>query len=114
MRSLREEEFLLLQALLQQVPHDTRLSLDQKPLVEDMNDGGMGSIRFVEQDAVDRKMGSELIAARYIDSDQVPVLISINLDQKGRLFEIDFWKVDFSKLNRYPTPDDLQFAPQAG
>lgn len=73
-----------------------------------MRDGGMGSIRFVERDIVDRKMGSELITAQYVDSDHIPVLISVNLDQYGKLFEIDFWKVDFSQLRRYPTPNDLQ------
>jgi hypothetical protein len=49
-----------------------------------------------------------LVTAHYIDEDQIPVIISINLDQEGRLFEIDFWKVDFSPLKRYPTPEELK------
>ena len=30
-----------------------------------------------------------------------------NLDKDGRLLEVDFWKVDFSPLRRYPKPTDL-------
>ncbi len=80
----------------------------------DMNDGGMGGVRFYEGDSRDRKMGRELATVRYIDSDQIPVSISINLDQNGRLLKIDFWKVDFSPLRRYPTPNDLEFDEHVG
>ena len=31
-------------------------------------------------------------------------------DEYGELFELDFWKVDFSPLRRYPQPQDLRFA----
>jgi len=53
-------------------------------------------------------MGSELVTAHYLDDDQIPVIISINLDQDGSLFEMDFWKVDFSHLKRYPTREELK------
>lgn len=53
-------------------------------------------------------MGSELVTAHYIDEDEIPVIISINLDQDGRLFEMDFWKVSFSPLERYSIPEELK------
>jgi hypothetical protein len=57
-------------------------------------------------------MGRELIAVGYTDEDDVPVSISLNLDEHGGLFEIDIWKVDFSPLRRYPSPSDLNLHPE--
>jgi hypothetical protein len=73
--------------------------------VADMHDGGMGSIRFVQPEP--QPFGKELAEAQYVDSDGVLVSIALNTDIMGRLFELDFWKVDFSPLRRYPEPSDL-------
>jgi hypothetical protein len=70
-----------------------------------MRDGGMGSIRF--EGPSGRKMGTVLVEADYYDLDGVLVSISVNLDINGELFEMDFWKVDFSSLRRYPKCSDL-------
>lgn len=56
-------------------------------------------------------MGRELVTAEYIDEDQVPVLISVNLDEDERLFELDFWKGNFKPLKRYPRPEELHEPP---
>jgi hypothetical protein len=78
--------------------------------VEDMHDGGMGSVRFLTGD---QAMGAKPLAeAEYVDDDGVLVSIVINADVNGRLREIDFWKVDFSPLKRYPTPADLRIKPR--
>lgn len=58
-------------------------------------------------------MGRELVTAEYIDEDQIPVLISVNLDEEGDLFELDFWKVNFAPLKRYPRPEEIHAAPPA-
>ena len=65
----------------------------------------MGSIRFVQPEA--GTFGKALAEAQYVDSDGVPVSIALNTDSSGHLFELDFWKVDFSPLRRYPKPSDL-------
>jgi hypothetical protein len=70
-----------------------------------MQDGGMGSIRFVGSGA--RSFGKALVEAQYLDSDGVLVSITVNVDHQGQLFELDFWKVDFSPLIRYPKPSDV-------
>jgi hypothetical protein len=70
-----------------------------------MQDGGMGGIRFVRPDI--RRFGRELTEAQYLDSDGVLVIISINADDQGDLFELDFWKVDFSPLKQYPKPENV-------
>ena len=65
----------------------------------------MGSIRFVQPEP--RSFGKALVEAQYVDSDGVLVSIAVNADNSGDLFEVDFWKVDFSPLKRYPKPSDL-------
>jgi hypothetical protein len=75
--------------------------------VEEMLDGGMGSIRFVNEQLHERHLGKVLGEAKFMDADGTLVQISINLDQNGGLFEVDFWKVDFSPLFRYPSFAEL-------
>jgi len=108
MRPLRQEETEVLEALLGMVPSNAKPPHEEELFAVDLRDGGMGSIRFVAEPDQPRKMGRELVTAHYIDEDRVPVSISINVDQNGRLFEMDFWKVDFSPLRRYPTQSELQ------
>ena len=112
MRPLREEEYKVLKALLAMVSDSTQPpSSGAELFVVDLSDGGMGSVRFVDEKGKSRKMGSELVTAEYIDEDQIPVLISLNLDEDGQLFELDFWKVNFDPLKRYPRPEEVHIAP---
>lgn len=71
-------------------------------LVEDIQDGGMGSIRFLPPCHSARHFGKAIAQAEYIDEDGVLVSIVINVDEEDVLYEVDFWKVDFSQLKRYP------------
>ena len=80
-----------------------------KSRVVDMQDGGMGSIRFVGSEA--RTFGKVAAEAQYVDSDGVLVLITVNTDKENQLFEVDFWKVDFSPLKRYPKYSELAVKP---
>jgi|GEM_PF-6045057 len=74
-------------------------------LVRDMNDGEMGSISF---DIDKRQSRNEQVsAAKYID-DGVLVDIELTIDEKGNLFELDFWKVDVSPLKVYPAIEGLK------
>lgn len=77
-------------------------------LVEDMNDGGMGSIRFLSSEDQVSRSAQVIAQGEYVDEDGVVVSIAINADQNGELFEIDFWKVDFSPLRRYPKASDIK------
>ena len=72
-----------------------------------MDDGGMGSVRFIREDGRVRKLSNALVEAEFQDSDGVIVLVSLNLDDYGELFEFDFWKVNFSKLIKYPEPSEI-------
>jgi hypothetical protein len=76
-------------------------------LVEEMNDGGMGSLRFDSDQLGKRLFGRQLSEATFVDEDGVVVSATLNLDQDGQLFELDLWKVDNSRLHRYPVPGDV-------
>lgn len=73
-------------------------------LVSPMTDGGMGSLRLhfggrVEQGSAFGRRGAEL---QFTDADGVEVIASLNLDAKGKPFEMDVWKTDFAPLVQIP------------
>ncbi len=75
-------------------------------LVQPMKDGNMGSMLLfpegiTEQD--DRQFGKTISQYNFYDEDEVLVKASLNIDRKGRLYELDLWKVDFSPLLSIPT-----------
>lgn len=103
-RKIRQEETALVTFLLQ---HLNLTSVDY-PISEEVYEyegGVMGSINFAgsDPDAYD----VDLIQAEYQDADGVEVLITLTKDTNNRLLDLDFWKMDFSKLIRYPTPELL-------
>ena len=107
LRYLRANEKALLRFLL--VGNLVGLTKDLDTVnVCDMADGGMGSIKFFYDDKTKRVCSETIIDADYCDQDGVLVEIAINLDQEGRLFEVDFWKVDFSRLIKYPQPQEIK------
>jgi hypothetical protein len=108
-RSLRPLERQLIERMLrgQDVKPEVTAKLPSV-LVEDMQDGGMGSIRFLIPGYSARHFGKAVAQAEYIDEDGVLVSIVINADQENELYEVDFWKVDFSPLKRYPKASDIK------
>ena len=104
MRLLRNDEKALLEALIEDQPKAARfLRFLQHATVEEMNDGGMGSLRFCSDSNVNRKFGSVLVKRELVDKDGVPISIAVNIDNYGELFELDIWKVDFSPLKQFPS-----------
>lgn len=71
----------------------------------EMNDGGMGSIRFLPPGNIDdnRTFGDEISSCRFTDADGVMVSAALYVDTFGSPLELDVWKVDFSRLLRMPT-----------
>ena len=103
MRSLTEEEATIVRFLLKKAC----LSVDVRVLnVRAMDDGGMGSLAFAPF-AESRRFGRQAAACRFVDSDGVPVSAALNLDQEGKLFELDVWKVDFSPLRKWPAESEI-------
>ena len=105
-RSLRAEEAALIRSMLRECK-DCAALMPQVDIamVEDMPDGGMGSLRFSSDGT--RSLGAVVAEADYVDEDGVPVSIVVNVDQKGQLFELDIWKVNFLPLDCYPAPEKI-------
>lgn len=72
--------------------------------VADVNDDGMGSLRLFPEGlkSPDAQFGKRASACQFTDEDGVEVIASLNLDQHGKLYELDIWKTDFGKLIQIP------------
>jgi hypothetical protein len=90
------------------IPSSMLAKLRDRSVME-MDDGGMGSLRFVG--AADRRMGSTVGYAEFKDADGVSVSAALLLDQTGQLFELGIWKVDFRPLIRIPDATQFRAVP---
>jgi len=106
-RAITKEETDLINALLKGHPcHKKFRDAIRSGVVRTMLDGDMGSIEFFCENF--SPMGGILAEAEYIDIDEILVIITAIKNKSGDLYEIDFWKVDFSPLKKYPNPKDLR------
>ena len=108
-RKIKEEEINLIVFLLNQVG----LTVDEYPInafVDEYEGYVMGSIGLGNPDV--SPYAGDLIQAKYIDSDGKEIAITLTMDKNGQLLDLDFWKVDFSKLRVYPKPADLFFVEE--
>lgn len=102
-RRLKEDERTLLTELIAGMPAAAHLlGFLADALVEEMNDGGMGSLRFCASNERPRRLSAQLTQREFVDVDGVPVMVAVNLDDRGELYELDVWKIDFSPLKRFP------------
>ena len=69
-----------------------------------MNDGEMGGlVIFLDnENEQNRLFGEQISEYHFLDEDGIDVIASLNIDNKGNLFELDIWKTDFSKLLKFP------------
>jgi hypothetical protein len=108
-RKIKENERNLIVFLLEKC----ELSLEYYPINEDVEEyegGVMGSISMGNP-AISPYNG-DLIQAKYVDTDGIEVVITLTKDANNQLLDLDFWKVDFSKLITYPIPENLSFSEQ--
>ena len=47
----------------------------------------------------------------FLDEDGVLVTASLNATREGKPAELDIWKVDFSRLRRWPTDSEIFTSP---
>jgi glycyl-tRNA synthetase alpha subunit len=104
-RPIRDNEKELIHYLLKHIDLDPKnYPIDE--LVDEYEGGKMGSISLGgDVDAYD----SDLIQVEYIDTDETAVVITLTKDVNDHLLDLDFWKIDFSRLIDYPTPDKIIF-----
>jgi hypothetical protein len=106
LRPIRSEEKTLIQFLLFSInlnPQDYAIP----ELVDDYEGGIMGSIGMGS--AEPNNYGGDFVQVKYIDTDNIPVVITLTKDKEGKLLDLDFWKEDFSKLLQYPKPENIVF-----
>lgn len=78
-RHLRPKEIAVIVAMLASKREEQLLREElATSLVEEMSDGGMGSLRFVGP--AERKFGEQLAKAEFQDEDGVTLSITINTD----------------------------------
>jgi hypothetical protein len=101
-RRLRPAEHRIIAVMLARADRLTPLRhrLDNAWVYE-MDDGGMGSLRFIRPDGAPG-LGDYIGPAAFTDSDGVEAFVWVNLDKRGDLFELDVWKTDGSPLVAYP------------
>lgn len=115
MRNLSEYERELLLRMLGKVGCSGRELIQEldSALVEEMPDGGMGSLRFLSQTPKgEQRLGKTIAEAEFRDEDGVLVTAALNLDQSGKLFELDIWKTDFTPLRRWPEVASITVKPR--
>lgn len=104
-RKIKNEEQRIVKFLLGNLKLPAR-QLDIPSQVVPLNDDQMGSISFDLMG--DKKFGKDLIQGKYIDKDDVVVLITLTIDNNNELFELEFWKTDFNALIEYPLPEKIE------
>lgn len=103
-RLIRADEIALIEFMLNRLGKQlSDFSINEQ--VEEYEQGKMGSISLGGNPEM---YASDLLQVQYIDSDGIPVIISLTQDTDGKLLDLDFWKEDFSKLVLYPSPDKVE------
>jgi len=103
-RAIKEQEIVLIHFLLKEAnldPKDHKISSE----VEEYEGGVMGSIGMGTPTAV---YAEDIIQVEYTDADGTEVIITLTKDTEGRVLDLDFWKIDFSKLIEYPSPEKVK------
>lgn len=104
-RPIREKEIELVNFLLAHLGLEPE-NYPVAKLVDEYEGGKMGSISLGGNPEA---YSGDLIQVEYVDSDETPVVITLTHDDQNQLLDLDFWKIDFSKLIVYPTPDKIIF-----
>lgn len=111
-RKMTPREVDLVEALLADHPDHASSREHLEALdVEEMNDGGMGSLRFLSSRSP--HMSQQLADVIFHDVDGMFVSATLNLDAEGMLFELDIFKGDFSPLMQIPDKSAMT-RPRAG
>ncbi|MBC7390577.1 MAG: hypothetical protein H7329_15295 [Opitutaceae bacterium] len=103
-RSIKQEEVDLIQHLLS-LKH---LESVHYPINSEVSDYEGAVMRSIGLGNVNAIYAGDIIQVKYIDSDQISVIITLTQDTEGKILDLDFWKEDFSALLKYPKPGDLK------
>jgi len=107
-RKINKTEKAILEYLIKQASLQMPDKWCQNLLIQPMDDGGMGSF-LIFQDASDvgvkKKFGKQISEFEFVDGDGVLVLVSLNVDDENKPFEVDVWKTDYSPVLSIKIPN---------
>lgn len=106
-RLINENEKIIVEYLAKLANYP--LSTSSGLFVMSMNDGGMGSFTIFQNETEtreNRKFGKQISEYEFIDDDNIPVLVSLNVDENNNLFEVDIWKADYNPVINLKLPSD--------
>lgn len=103
-RQLNDNEMPLVRAVFAKVGLPVADSLR----VENMDDGGMGSLRFRRGASITKFAVSEVF---FIDEDGVLVTAVLNTTAEDQPVELDVWKVNSEPLKRWPIESEILDSP---
>lgn len=104
LRKPSTEELRFISFLIRESKLKVSPKWEESLMVTSMDDAGLGSLLLYPNGSIvsGREFGRVLFEVEFKDTDNVPVVASLNLDQHGELFELDIWKVNFDPLIRFP------------
>lgn len=110
-RKLKQEEIQLITYMIKSTKEGERIVPKLPEInVEEMNDGGMGSLRVLVDGKDTRQTGGVLVDKDYYDEDGMLLIVSVILDTDDNFYELDIFKGDFSPLKKIPkVPNNLDY-----
>lgn len=100
-RALREHEVQYVSRLIDAANLRDVVDVNwRRQLVVDLDDGGMGTFRFVE--AAQWAEPRVVAEIEVTDADGVPVSVALLVDAQARIYELDIFKADFSPVIKLP------------
>ena len=98
------QETKLIELLIAKASLDIPAGWKDDLLVRPMNDSGIGSIYLYPNGEVNKQkeFGKEASDLQFKDKDGIDVIVTLNLDENGKLFELDIWKTNFSDIIKLP------------
>ena len=111
LRKITNQEEILLNYLITLSNYQIENNWKEKIRVKSLNDGNMGSLElFINDDSEkDRIFGEQIAECYFFDTDDIKVIVSLNIDDIGNLYELDVWKTDFSPVIKIPSDVNLFF-----
>jgi hypothetical protein len=103
-RRLKDEELPLVRAVFAKAG----LLVADSLRVDEMADGGMGSLLFRRGASIAKFAVSEVF---FLDEDGVLVTATLNSTAEDQPVELDVWKVDYKPLKRWPSEAEIFDTP---
>jgi len=102
-RRLTSAEIKLISYLVRDTPEGAGIIASLEGLfVEEMDDGGMGSLQVIVEGEDNRRYGGAIADIDSHDVDGMYLLISVIVDTDDNFYELDIFKGDFSPLIKIP------------